>query len=115
MVLTKCIEPPGQSSRQIVYDFQFIEDYVDLPTTTGSQVQPVPSGTQGGAQSIQMTQPPQPNTRGSPTDESQSLLVTSGQGGGRQREEEVRREPLLKSSQYSPPGHPLSLMVEPIS
>ena len=99
MVLTKCVDPPGSNTDQIVYNYGFIEDYASpAATSTGPAV----------GQSIQLTQQqPLLGFGWSGQSGSQSPTTTGpGQGSA-----VVSNGTLLSPDKYYAPDHPLSLMV----
>ena len=99
MVLTKCVDPPGSNTDQIVYNYGFIEDYATPAATSTVSHQ---------SQSMQMTQhQPLLGPRGSVQSGSQSPTTTGpGQGSA-----VVSNGTLLSPDKYYAPDHPLSLMV----
>ena len=93
LVFTKCISKESEDhSQQIVYDYEFIEDYTESLETevddNGVHLQDITSV--GGSS-------------------DQLLLPTTSD-----RRAEIMedcKKPLLKSTDYSPLNHPLTLMV----
>ena len=100
MVLTKCVEPPTRHSQEVVYDFEFIEDYVQPSSEPRLELQ---SG--GGAttpESFQFSRLSTPSSGGTASGSSQ---------GHRPRGRDAGRRNLIKPSDYKGLEHPLMLMV----
>ncbi|CAI8015846.1 Transient receptor potential cation channel subfamily A member 1 homolog [Geodia barretti] len=101
MVLTKCVEPPTRHSQEVVYDFEFIEDYVQPSSEPRLELQ---SG--GGAttpESFQFSRLSTPSSGGTASGSSQ---------GHRPRGRDAGRRNLIKPSDYKGLEHPLMLMVK---
>ena len=82
LVFTKCI---SKDIQQVVYDYEFIEDYTEPLETETERTH---------------------HTSGS----NQLLLPTSERSRETMEDNDCKR-PLLKSTEYSPLNHPLTLMV----
>ena len=85
-MFTKSISKKSEGEPEVVYDFEFIEDYAE--PERGSE----------------------PHIGGSVPGDSQPLIAAT-ESGDDQRESESERKSLLKPGDYSPLNHPLTLMV----
>ena len=99
MVLTKCVKPPTRHSQEVVYDFEFIEDYVVPPAELQLELQ---SGGGDTPESFQFARLSTPSSGGTASG--------SAQGHG-QRGRDAGRRNLIKPSDYNGLERPLLLMV----
>ena len=104
MVLTKCVEPPTRHSQEVVYDFEFIEDYVRPQPEEQHQQLCEPE-----AQSFQFSRLSTPPSSGTASGGSQSSLQRHHQK--RRGRQDGGRRNLIDPSDYTGLEHPLTLMV----
>ena len=95
MVLTKCVEPPTRHSQEVVYDFEFIEDYVQPPAEPRLELES--GGRATMPESFQFARLSTPSSGG----------TASGSSQGHR----PRGRNLIKPSDYNGLEHPLMLMV----